>query len=63
MRRVHADGSYCSANDLRVVFGLGDDHGDQDVIVTWPSGLTETYRGLPAGRLSELREGSGEAMP
>jgi hypothetical protein len=63
MRRVHADGSYCSAGDLRVFFGLGDDRGAQTVTVTWPSGRVERFAGLPAGRFAELREGTGEVPP
>jgi hypothetical protein len=63
MRRVHADGSYCSANDLGIRFGLGDDRSDQAVTVTWPGGLTETFSGLPAGRVTVLEEGTGETPP
>jgi hypothetical protein len=63
MRRVHADGSYCSANDLVIRFGLGDDRGDQAVAVTWPSGLAETFSALPAGRVTVLEEGTGETPP
>ncbi len=60
LRRVHADGSYCSANDLRVYFGLGDKPGPYDVDVDWPSGLRETFRGLGASALHVLAEGTGE---
>jgi hypothetical protein len=62
-RRVHADGSYCSANDLAIRFGLGDDRSDQAVTVTWPSGLAETFSGLPTGRVTVLEEGTGETPP
>ena len=59
VRRVHADASYCSANDLRVFFGLGDDDGPQTVVVRWPGGVvSETFRDLPARSFSELREGT-----
>ena len=63
LRRVHADGSYLSASDLRVYFGLGDDRSAQTVIVSWPSGLTETFSDLPVEQLSELREGTGRREP
>ena len=63
LRRVHADGSYLSASDLRVYFGLGDDRSAQTVIVSWPSGLTETFSNLPVEQLSELREGTGRGEP
>jgi hypothetical protein len=60
LRRVHADGSYCSANDLRVTFGLGDEPGPHEVLVEWPSGLRETFRGLESSALHALTEGTGE---
>ncbi len=60
LRRVHADGSYCSANDLRVHFGLGDERGPHEVVVEWPSGLRETFRGLGSSALHVLAEGTGE---
>ena len=63
VRRVHSDGSYCSANDLRTHFGLGDDRGPQTVVVAWPSGLTERFSGLPAMQHVQLHEGDGEARP
>ena len=59
LRRVHADAGYCSANDLRVFFGLDDDLGPQTVVVRWPGGSApETFRDLPAGTFTELREGT-----
>ncbi len=58
-RRVHADGSYLSVNDLRVYFGLGNDRRPQTVIVAWPSGRVERFDDLPVGRQHELREGKG----
>ncbi len=61
--RVHADGSYCSANDLRVYFGLGDDRGPQAVTVTWPSGLIEKFEQVPAEKHTTLREGDGTRVP
>src|SRR5262249_55545290 len=63
MRHVHADGSYCSANDLRVSFGLGDDRGLESVLVEWPSGGREIFRGLNPGALHTLTEGQGEKAP
>ena len=63
VRRVHSDSSYCSANDLRVHFGLGDDRGLQTVVVAWPNGLVEQFPNLPPMQHAQLKEGEGEAMP
>lgn len=59
VRRVHTDGSYCSANDPRVHFGLEGDRGQQSVIVDWVGGGIERFEELNAGELIRLVEGSG----
>lgn len=58
-RRVQPEGSYLSSNDPRVHFGLGAEAAVQDVTVRWPSGGLETFGAFNAGRVVELREGSG----
>jgi len=60
-RRVRTDGSYASANSPRVLVGLGEDPAIERVIVRWPSGRTETWRGLDPGRFHTLTEGGGQA--
>ena len=40
-RRSRADGSYASANDPRVLVGLGDHDGPVRVRIEWPRGTTE----------------------
>ena len=42
-RRARADGSYASANDPRVLVGLGESAAAVRVRVTWPSGRVETW--------------------
>ncbi len=42
-RRPRADGSYCSSNDPRVLFGLGDETAIQTVRVHWPDGRSEEW--------------------
>ncbi len=59
-RRARAEGSYASANDPRVLLGLGDEAGPQRVRVHWPSGAVEAWSGLAPGRYHTLREGEGE---
>lgn len=58
-RRVHTDGSYASASDPRVLFGLGDFAGDAELEVRWPDGSVERFAGLASGRYHELVQGSG----
>ena len=58
-RRARADGSYASANDPRVLVGLGESAAPVQVRVTWPSGRIETWSEVPADRYTTLREGEG----
>jgi enediyne biosynthesis protein E4 len=58
-RRVRADGSYGSANDSRVLVGLGTSKEPCRVRVRWPSGRTEEWNGVPIDRYTTLKEGSG----
>jgi hypothetical protein len=59
-RRSRADGSYGSANDPRVLVGLGDEGGPVDVRVRWPSGRTEIFSGWAVDRYVTLVEGEGK---
>jgi len=47
--RVHTDGSYASASDPRLLFGLGDGEPGE-VWVSFPDGRRWRIRGLPANR-------------
>jgi hypothetical protein len=40
-RRVRSDGSYASANDPRVLVGLGESAAPVRVRIEWPGGRTE----------------------
>jgi hypothetical protein len=62
-RRAHTDGSYLSANDPRVHFGLGDDPAIEGVGVVWPGGRREMWSTVRADGLVALREGSGAPWP
>lgn len=59
-RRAHTDGSYLSASDIRVHFGLGTDMQISGIGVTWPSGGREMWTGIKADTRIELVEGSGK---
>jgi enediyne biosynthesis protein E4 len=58
-RRAHADGSYASSNDPRVVVGLGTSTAPLTLTVTWPSGRVESFVDVPIDRYTTLTEGSG----
>jgi enediyne biosynthesis protein E4 len=58
-RRVRADGSYASANDPRILVGLGQSSRPVRVRVVWPDGTTEEWNDVAADRYTTLREGSG----
>ncbi len=58
-RRVHTDGSYASANDPRVLFGLGDAPRVERVVVRWPDGRIEEWKKVAVGAYTTLREGTG----
>jgi hypothetical protein len=58
-RRVHTDGSYLSAQDSRVHFGLGTDRMIESLLVAWPNGSSEEWKNIAADQTVRLREGSG----
>jgi len=59
-RRARADGSYASANDPRVIVGLGATAlPPVKVQIHWPSGRAEEWSGLPVSRYVTLTEGTG----
>lgn len=57
-RRIRVDGSYLSANDPRVVFGLGDQREAGQLVVTWPDGTQETWDDLEIDRYHTLSRGA-----
>jgi hypothetical protein len=61
-RRARSDGSYASANDPRVVVGLGESlpiDRIQRVRVVWPDGSAEEFGGLAIDRYSTVKQGTG----
>jgi enediyne biosynthesis protein E4 len=58
-RRARADGSYASANDPRVLVGLGRMSGSVRVRVIWPGGRVEEWRDVAIDRYTTLTEGTG----
>jgi len=64
VRWAGTDGSYCSANDPRVLFGLGDDAtGVTGVRVDWPAGAAEVFSIHAVETYVDLLEGQGDPLP
>jgi len=61
-RRVRTDGSYASANDPRILFGLGGGDQVERLRVLWPSGRVEEFSDVTVGRYTTLREGTGREV-
>jgi hypothetical protein len=59
-RHARSDGSYASANDPRVLVGLGSATGAPLVRVTWPDGTTEEWAPVPIDRYTTIRQGTGK---
>jgi hypothetical protein len=58
-RRARSDGSYGSANDPRVLVGLGSSTVPPTIKVRWPDGRSEAWSGVPIDRWTTLKEGTG----
>ena len=58
-RRVHTDGSYASASDPRVLYGLGKSNGSQFVVLAWGDGREERFGPLAIDQYHQLRYGHG----
>lgn len=54
-RRVRTDGSYLSANDPRVLAGLGAFDRVQSVRVRWPDGTTEEFKDVVIDKYNTLK--------
>ena len=58
-RRVRTDGSYASANDPRVLVGLGESTEAPSIRVRWPDGPVEEWPQVAIDRCTTLQEGRG----
>lgn len=58
-RRVRIAASYLSANDPRVLVGLGAQVSPVEIVVTWPGGEMERFGPLDPGRYHQIDEGDG----
>jgi hypothetical protein len=60
VRRARSDGSYASANDPRVLVGLGASATPVKVQVMWPDGRTEEQSNVSIDRWTTLTEGTAK---
>jgi hypothetical protein len=58
-RRVHTDGSYLSASDPRVTFGVESRAERLTLVVDWPRGSREVWHNVAADRVVTLTQGTG----
>jgi enediyne biosynthesis protein E4 len=62
-RHARTDGSYLSASDPRVHFGLASTRAVRAILVEWPRGGREVWRGVEVNRPLTLRQGTGSRTP
>jgi uncharacterized protein YggU (UPF0235/DUF167 family) len=53
---VSTAGSYLSASDRRVHFGLGADESARSVEIRWPSGITQRLENVKANQILTVAE-------
>jgi hypothetical protein len=53
---VSTAGSYLSASDKRVHFGLGRDNVAQRIEIRWPSGIRQTLKNVSADQILQIEE-------
>ena len=53
---VSTSGSYLSASDKRVHFGLGQESAARRIEIRWPSGIRQTLKDIPADQILRIDE-------
>jgi len=59
-KEVSGGGGFVSHNSTRLTFGLGSANTATQVVVSWPSGRTETFGPFDANQMVQLTEGQGQ---
>jgi hypothetical protein len=57
LRHCHTDGSYLSASDARVHFGIGSATHIEEITVRWPDGHRDILHNVTADTYRTIREG------
>jgi hypothetical protein len=60
---VRSGSSYCSASDLKALFGLGQATEAESVELLWPSGRVDRLAHVAADQVLRVTEGHGSASP
>jgi len=60
---VSTAGSYLSASDKRVHFGLGQENVALKIEIRWPSGIRQTLKDIPADQILPIEEPVAPASP
>jgi enediyne biosynthesis protein E4 len=58
-RLVHSGSSYLSQSELPVTFGVGKADKIERITINWPSGRTEEFKNLLAGKTYQVIESKG----
>jgi hypothetical protein len=56
MREISSQSAYCSQNDMRAHFGLGDAVMVDSVIIEWPSGIRQYRTGALPNQILDIEE-------
>jgi hypothetical protein len=56
LREISGGSGYCSQNDLRAHFGLGDATAAETIRIEWPSGIIQQLSNVPANQFLTIME-------
>jgi len=59
VEQAKGGGSYMSASDPRIHFGLGKHTKIESLEITWPSGQVDRLSDLPVDKIVTVKEGTG----
>jgi hypothetical protein len=59
MQQAQGGASYMSANDPRIIFGLGKRTKIDSLEIDWPSGQVDKLTDLPVDKIIAIKEGAG----
>ena len=63
MREISSQSAYCSQNDMRAHFGLGDATIIDSIVIEWPSGIRQYRTGVLPDQILDIEEDLVNAVP